>query len=146
MLPPGLAGRWQLDLKASTDLSSLIDRLGGGFLEKEAAKRIAPVHEIRATATGATIEVKSAFQDEVNHLVFDGKTAVVGTAIKMASRSTHLVVDDAIVSTTVMTKDGETFVVTTTRRREGSTMTMTMTVADPSRPAIQVKRVFRSLP
>lgn len=141
-LPASLAGRWKLNLEASDNLDALIDKLGGGFIEKQAAKTLSRIHVFTPLPGGCSIHVSSAFQDKTDRLVFDGRTVVLGKAVKMTSKTTHRLVGDSIVSTTHMNGDGVApFVTVTTRKREGARLIMTIEVKDPAQPIV-VRRVF----
>lgn len=123
--PGDFAGTWKMDPARSDDPDALLRAWGASWLERRAARSMAPTQIISVTAERVTIVIETSILTRTDTLILDGSPqASVSRAGGPVTTRSHWA-DSALVSRSELTtKDGRAIQLVATRTIEDGGATM----------------------
>lgn len=143
-----LAGRWKLDLEASSDPKDVLDHFEANFFIRRFARSVAPLNVIEWKGDRFELEVKAVgvyHRSSVVHL--DGATSTSDEMFGSPYTFTSTRDGDAVVSTGTVKRQGvdEGLAMRRTVEPDG-TMRLQMTITPRAGPPLHLTRVFKRVP
>jgi hypothetical protein len=140
--PALLEGTWELDVKASSPLTPLLDYLEVGGLVRMMAPGVVSTQILKLSPEQLELTVKAGWSRRTTVMPLDGKTPFVDELFDHRLELTSTLVEGTVVSTGTIAVKGGTAPMKVRRFLEGDRMVQLTTIDRPGAEALTVRRVF----
>jgi hypothetical protein len=140
--PEPLTGTWELDLKASSDLTPLFDFFEVGGLKRSIGKSATPTQIIDLTAERMVITIKAPFKNGTKTWPLDGKSVVEDDVLGNTMKATARYEKGTVVGSGTVAWKGADVPLTLRRFIENGQMVQELVLLPKGQEPIVNRRVF----
>ncbi|MFO0599300.1 MAG: hypothetical protein U0228_28595 [Myxococcaceae bacterium] len=137
-----MTGTWELDQKASSDMTAIFDLFEVGAIERRMAQTVTPTQVVVLTPQKMDLTVKSAFRNGTRTWELDGQHPLEEDLMGHAMKITPRYVKGEVHATGLIVLKGAETPVVLRRYVDGGHMVQEFRIAPAGKPEVVMKRVF----